>query len=123
MKLKLDENLSERGRALLVAAGHDVSTVALQQMESAPDEAVIEVCRREGRALVTLDLDFANPLDYRPSDYAGIAVLRQPKKASAEDLLQIIATLAKGLELNPLAGKLWIVEKGRIRIYQQDDEP
>ena len=59
MKLKLDENLGERWRALLVAAGHDVSTVALQRMESAPDRAVIETCRQEGRALVTLDLDFA----------------------------------------------------------------
>jgi len=25
--------------------------------------------------------------------------------------------------LNPLAGRLWIVEKGRIRLYQQDDVP
>ena len=122
MKLKLDENLGQRGRALLTAAGHDVSTVALQRMESEPDAAVMDACRREGRALVTLDLDFANPLDYRPSDYAGIAVLRLPKKASAEDLRQTVQTFARGLDLNPLAGKLWIVEKGRIRLYQQDDE-
>jgi predicted nuclease of predicted toxin-antitoxin system len=107
---------------LLTAAGHDVSTVALQRMESEPDAAVMDACRREGRALVTLDLDFANPLDYRPSDYAGIAVLRLPKKASAEDLRQTVQTFARGLDLNPLAGKLWIVEKGRIRLYQQDDE-
>jgi hypothetical protein len=64
---------------------------------------------------VTLDLDFANPLNYPPSHYSGIAVLRLPQTTSSEDLLQTIQTLASGLKRNPIAGNLWIVEKGRIR--------
>ena len=123
MKLKLDENLSERGCALLADEGHDVSTVARQGMESEPDTRVIEVCRQEGRALVTLDLDFANPLTFRPSDYPGIAVLRLPKKGSAKDFLEVIQTLATGLKKQELTGKLWIVERGRIRVFEQDDLP
>ena len=121
MKLKLDENLGDRGRALLVAAGHDVATVPQQQMGAASDAALIAACRSEGRALVTLDLDFANPLDYRPSEYPGIAVLRLPKDTSPSDLLQTMQTLAGGLETNAITGQLWIVEKGRIRIYQPED--
>jgi hypothetical protein len=35
MKLKLDENLGIRGRALLSDAGHDVATVASQSLEKA----------------------------------------------------------------------------------------
>jgi predicted nuclease of predicted toxin-antitoxin system len=118
VKLKLDENLNERGRALLAAAGHEVSSAVLQGLQGTVDDALIEICRREGRGLVTLDLDFANPLRFRPADYPGIAVLRLPKRATAEDLLQTVGTLARALEGNPLGGKLWIVEKGRLRVYQ-----
>lgn len=96
MKLKLDENLSRRGLALLAHAGHDVSTIAQQRMQGATDGQVIEACRQEGRALVTLDLDFANPFRFKPSLYSGIAVLRLPKQASAADLLSAVRTLSEG---------------------------
>ena len=74
MKLKLDENLGNAARAALEAAGHDVSTVPAQELQESLDDDLILQCKREGRALVTLDLDFANPLRFEPADYAGIAV-------------------------------------------------
>jgi hypothetical protein len=76
---------------------------------------------KEQRAIVTLDRDFSNPLIFNPSDYPGISVLRLPRKATPRHLLDAIRTLIGALELDTLAGELWIVEIGRIRLHQRDN--
>lgn len=121
MRLKLDENLGTLGMELLRQAGHEVVTVAGQGLCSATDSALIAACRSERRCIVTLDLDFGNPLLFRPPDYAGIAVLRLPPKPAQQDLLDAIRTLIGGLAQGEIEGKLWIVQRGRIREYQPDE--
>jgi hypothetical protein len=123
VKLKLDENLGSLAAQLLTEAGHDACTVPIQNLVSATDDEVIAACLGEGRALVTLDLDFANPRRFRPSSHAGIAVPRLPRKANALDLQRVVKVLAAGLRTQEIRGKLWIVETTRIRIYQEDNEP
>ena len=118
MNLKLDENIGRRGVRLLCLAGHDVITVPEQELCSAQDRKLISICRNEGRCLVTLDLDFGNPLLFNPEEYSGIAVLRLPPRPAPEDLDKAIETLIGGLAQNGIASKLWIVQPGRIRIYQ-----
>lgn len=75
----------------------------------------MDICRREQRVLVTVDLDFANILAYPPSKYAGIIVLRLGDQAH----VTVEAAIRRMLLLladEPIAAMLWIVEEGRIRI-------
>ena len=121
MRLKLDENLGARAAAALRDAGHDVSTILEQGLTSEPDPQVIEVCRQEGRCLVTLDLDFANPLRFNPREYPGIAVLRLPARPSPSDLLNALRTLVGGLTRSDISGRLWVIQIGVLREYQPDN--
>jgi predicted nuclease of predicted toxin-antitoxin system len=121
MKLKLDENLGKMTASLFQSGGHDIQTVQDQGLSGAADRKVIAACHSEQRCLVTLDLDFANPLVFNPAEHAGIAVLRLPAKPSHEDILDTCNTLIAGLVKEDIMGRLWIVQRGRIREYQGED--
>lgn len=122
MKLKLDENVDVRVIPLLHLAGHDVATVAGQGLSSTPDVELIDICRREGRCLVTCDRDFGNRVRFNPADYAGIVVIRLPSRPSLADWREAIETLIRKLDEADIEGKLWIVQQGNIVEYQSRDE-
>lgn len=121
MKFKLDENLGKQPVEILQKAGYDVTTVPEQKLSGATDKALIEICRTEGRCLITLDLEFGNPLLFKPLDYPGIVVLRLPSKPSPDDLLDIIHTFIAALGPKDISGKLWVVQRGRAREYQPEN--
>ncbi|QEH35891.1 hypothetical protein OJF2_44480 [Aquisphaera giovannonii] len=117
MLFKVDENLHTDIAEMLRAEGHDAVSVHDQALSGHPDEEIGEVCRREGRVIVTQDLDFANIVAYPPEDYAGIIVLRlrEPSRRSSLAAMRRILPL---LTTEPLSGCLWTVDDMGIRIRQ-----
>jgi len=75
---KVDENLPAEAAEVLVSAGHDAVTVGDQRMSGQPDTNVATVCQHEGRAIVTLDLDFADLRTCPPCDANLLSSLLSP---------------------------------------------
>ncbi|MBN2534406.1 MAG: DUF5615 family PIN-like protein [Spirochaetales bacterium] len=122
MKIKLDENLGNRGKEIFRENGLNVQTVHDESLCSVSDTTLITKCREENRVLVSLDMDFANPLIFKPSLYSGIAVIRLSSEPTPEELYECVLLLANKLKNTDITGKLWIIQKKVIREYQEDLE-
>ena len=115
MKFKIDENLPVELAELLNDAGHDASTVFLQQLSGQPDIRISQVCQMEERTIVTLDIGFSDIRTYPPVEFHGIIVLRlktQDKKHAIEVFERLIPMFSE----DEIHGKLWIVDENKVRI-------
>jgi predicted nuclease of predicted toxin-antitoxin system len=115
MRFKVDENLHEDVAAALRDEEHDAQTVHDEQLRGRPDTDIAEACRREGRVLITLDLDFSNIREYPPKDYPGLIVLRVVDQ-SRPRVLSVFSQIFELLPSQPLAGHLWVVSESGVRI-------
>jgi len=115
VKFKTDENLPLAAAEILRRAGHEAETVHDEQLAGEADPRLAEVCRKEGRALVTLDLDFSDIRAYPPAEYPGIVVLR-PHVQQRGAILDLVAMVAGLLDKEELTGHLWVVERTGTRI-------
>ena len=118
MKFKLDENLGASAVRAFLDAGHDTSSIHLQNLAGAPDNQVFEICASEQRDLVTLDLDFANPLTFDPRTASGVAVFRLSRSPAPSEISAAIETFLAALMEHSICQRLWIIGNGRVRVWQ-----
>jgi predicted nuclease of predicted toxin-antitoxin system len=117
MRFKVDENLHDDVAALFASAGHDAHTVHDERLGGSADGALAQHCRNDSRALVTLDLDFANIRNYPPANYPGLIVLRVGNQSRAH-ILNVLSPVPALLQTKPLQGRLWIVSESGVRIRE-----
>ena len=120
MQFKLDENLDGRLATLLTERGHEADSVVAEGLSGASDERLYGKCAEDHRVLVTLDLDFADPLRFPPAGQAGTMVLR-PGRNTLALIRQTLTAVLPALEQDRIEGALWIVEPTRIRVYRPWD--
>ena len=117
MRFKLDENLPIELAELFRRSGHDAQTVFDEELAGADDAEIASVCIRERRAIVALDMDFADIRAYPPPEHAGIVVFRLDDQAR-DHVLGVGARFLRALSRTSLDGQLWIVEESRIRLRE-----
>lgn len=119
-RLKLDENMPDSVADALRAAGHDVELARDEDLAGAVDDDLLAHASAEGRALVTLDLDFADVVRHPPGSTAGIVVLR-PQRETITLINRVASLTGSLLGKETVEGRLWIADQIRIRIWPESD--
>lgn len=117
MKIKIDENLPLESAIILKNAGYDVHTINDEGIVGCSDDVVFSACIKEGRVLITLDMDFTDIRRYLTEQSPGIVVFRT-RYQDKHTVLRTIELLIEEFANEEVIGKLWIVEDGRIRIRE-----
>jgi predicted nuclease of predicted toxin-antitoxin system len=115
VKFKIDENLPVETSVLFSSCGHDALTVNDQHLVGESDSRILDVCDREMRVLITLDLDFADIRTYAPQEHFGIVVLRLNRQ-DKQHVLFTVQTVIPLFEKEEVRNRLWVVEEDKIRI-------
>ncbi len=115
MKFKLDENMPADFAAFLRHEGHDAENVFQEGLAGAIDPPVLAAATREGRVLLTFDLDFADVRHYPPDSHSGIVVFRVRDQRWAA-LEKLAIQLLESGDLQALQNGLAIVDETRVRL-------
>ena len=121
MKLKLDENLPHELAAALRGEGHDVHTVADEQLAGESDPVIVAAATDEGRLLLTLDRGIGYLRRYPPGSHAGVLVLR-PLAQDPDSILALIQRLVRVHPLDELRSCVVVVEPSKVRIRRPDQD-
>jgi predicted nuclease of predicted toxin-antitoxin system len=115
MKTKLDENLPLSLAPLLSHLGHDVHTVAQEELSGAPDNRIWAAAQAEHRYLITQDLDFSDIRQFIPGTHCGILLVRL-RSPDRQSLLQRIAHIFEHETVTDWAGCFVVATERKIRI-------
>jgi predicted nuclease of predicted toxin-antitoxin system len=111
----LDQCVPNKFQRIIQLWGYQADLLSQHIAIESTDKAVIELAQKLDAVLLTIDLDFANILDYPPADYEGIVVMRYDIMDES-DVLNSLKQALTDLYRDDLRHVLVIVEAHRYRI-------
>jgi len=115
MKFKLDENLPLQIAAEIRARMHDVETVGEEDLTGRLDIDIWQAAQREGRILITQDLDFSDTRKFQPGTHHGIVLIRL-QSPSRRNLIIRATELFEAENVSGWAGCFVVVTERKIRV-------
>jgi predicted nuclease of predicted toxin-antitoxin system len=115
MRIKLDESMPLALAIFLRSAGHDVSTVAEENLSGQEDHPVLEAAAKEGRLLMTFDMDFGDIRSYPVGSHAGVVIFRLHDQRWAV-LKEPVERLLKSALIDRLQYGIAVVDENRVRV-------
>ena len=114
MKIKLDENIPDNLGWAPSFAG-DLDTVMQEGLAGADDERVFDAAQREGRFLVTQDLDFSDIRRFLPGAHADLLLLRL-RNPSRRRLIERLEAIFQGEDIESWQGCFVVATDSKIRV-------
>jgi predicted nuclease of predicted toxin-antitoxin system len=120
MKIKLDENLPVRLVTILTNLGHDVHTVADENLSGKSDREVWQASQQETRFLITQDLDFSDVRQFAPGTHCGILLVRL-HSPDRQSLMTRVAEVFQQEDVGGWIGCFVVATERKIRVLRQSD--
>ena len=99
--------------------GHDVATVADENLLSSTDEIISRIAIEENRILLTLDVEFADLRKHPPGFHPGIIVFR-PYSFAPDSVNEFITNFIRTADFQKLSACVVIVDSTRIRVRRPE---
>ncbi len=121
MKLLLDENLSPLTTDFLHSAlGHDVQRISVRALgRRLDDEEISELAHREGRFIMTFDLEFGEHFFSCRFTPPGVIVLRLRDQRPEHVNALLPRFFARYPTAEDIQNKLFVVTEGRTRVRRK----
>ena len=115
MKFLLDMPVSHLLLDVLHAYGHEGVHAHQIGKDRAPDSELLNIARREGRIIITADLDFPKLLALSLSEGPGIILFRGGNYSDVE-MCGLLEKVLKRVPAEVMENSICVVDKKRIRI-------
>jgi predicted nuclease of predicted toxin-antitoxin system len=114
LKFLIDMAVTPDAVDRLRAAGHDAVHAATVGLARASDSQLQDFARRDGRIIITADLDFPRLIALQQADGPGVILFRGGSYSDSEMLDLIGRVLARSAALD-LEHSIVVVDRRRIR--------